>query len=233
VLAAAAAVATAALARSRGHETTFRHEPLLQTLRATPRDRIVLASCVVMMFIGLTNGGVNLLAPLALQRDGFSAGSTGLVFSGSSLVFVAVSLIVTRLGLRAVTPRVVGIATLLYGGTILLVVAGTSSIVIVAFMLARAPFWGTLSTLSYPLGALGAERADLGRGAVMGLLNLVWGAASTTGPVIAAGIAQVAGARWAFAALVVLATGTGAWLAASDRPPGGKRPATEASMGTP
>jgi ACDE family multidrug resistance protein len=233
VLAAAAAVATIALARAGGHETTFRHEPLLQTLRVARRNRIVLASCVVMVLIELTNGGVNLLAPLALRREGFSSGRIGLVFSASSLVFVAASLILTRLGGRAVSLRVVGVAALLYGATILVVVGGTSSALIVAFMLLRSPFWGTLSTLSYPLGALGAERADIGRGAVMGLLNLVWGAASTVGPVIAAGIAQAAGERWAFAVLVVLATGTGAWLVASDRPRRGKQPTPEMSLDVP
>jgi MFS family permease len=230
ILAAATAVAAVALARAGGHETAFRHEALLQTLRTAGRNRIVLASCVVMVLIGLINGGVNLLAPLELRKNGFSSGDIGLIFSGSSLVFVAVSVILTRLGRRAVSLRVVGIAALVYGATIMLPVAGSSSALLVAFMLVRAPFWGTLSTLSYPLGALGAEHADLGRGAVMGLLNLVWGAASTVGPVIAAAIAQAAGARWAFAALAALAAAAGVWLTASDGPAGEQ---VSVSLGTP
>jgi ACDE family multidrug resistance protein len=217
VLGLAAAVATIALARGGGHETPFRREPLFATLRSARGDCIVLASCVVMVFIGLVNGGVNLLAPLELRRHGFSAGSTGVVFSASSVVFVAVSLTVTRVGSRAVSLRLVGPAVLLYGVTILLVVAGTSSVFVVAFMLLRSPFWGVVSTLAYPLGALGADRAGVGRGAVMGLLNLLWGAAGTVGPVVAAAVAQGAGPRWAFATLVALAALSGAWLTAAGR----------------
>jgi len=217
VLAAAAAAATLMLARADGHETPFRHEPLRRTLRAARTHRIVFASCVVMAVIGLTNGGVNLLVPLSLRENGHSPGTIGLVFSASSSVFVVASLVLTRLGTRMVTLGVVGVAAMLYGATILLPVAGTSSALIVSFMLIRSPAWATLSTLSYPLGAVGAERADLGRGAVMGLLNLVWGAAGTLGPVLAAGIAQAAGVHWAFAVLAVLMATTGVWLTASSR----------------
>ena len=217
VLAASAAAATLMLARGGGHETSFRHEPLLRTLRVARAHRIVLASCVVMAVIGLTNGGVNLLVPLSLRHDGFSPGGTGLVFSASSSIFVVASIVLTRLGTRVVTLRVIGAAAIVYGATILVLVSGTSSALVVSFMLVRSPAWATLSTLSYPLGALGAERADLGRGAVMGLLNLVWGAASTLGPVIAAGIAQAAGARSSFATLAVLMAVTGVWLSSSGR----------------
>jgi predicted MFS family arabinose efflux permease len=216
-LAAAAAFATLLLARSDAHETPFRHEPLAHTLRAAKSHRVVLASCVVMAAIGLTNGGVNLLVPLSLRHDGHSPGAIGLLFSASSSVFVVASLVLTRLGTRMVTLRVVGVAAMLYGATILLPVAGTSSAMIVAFMLIRSPAWATLSTLSYPLGAVGAERADLGRGAVMGLLNLVWGAAGTVGPVIAAAVAQAAGVRTSFAMLAVLMSVTGVWLTSSGR----------------
>ena len=205
------------LARADGHETPFRHEPLRRTLRAARTHRIVFASCVVMAVIGLTNGGVNLLVPLSLRDNGHSPGTIGLVFSASSSLFVVASLVLTRLGSRMVTLRVVGVAAMLYGATILLPVAGTSSALIVSFMLIRSPAWATLSTLSYPLGAVGAERADLGRGAVMGLLNLVWGAAGTLGPVLAAGIAQAAGVHSAFAVLAILMTATGVWLTASGR----------------
>jgi predicted MFS family arabinose efflux permease len=217
VLAAAAAAATLMLARADGHETPFRHESLLRTLRVARAHRIVFASCVVMAVIGLTNGGVNLLVPLTLRHNGHSPGAIGLVFTASSSLFVAASLVLTRLGTRMVTLRVVGVAAMLYGATILLPVAGTSTAIIVSFMLIRSPAWATLSTLSYPLGALGAERADLGRGAVMGLLNLVWGAAGTLGPLLAAGIAQAAGVHSAFAVLAVLMAATGVWLTASGR----------------
>ncbi len=231
VLAAAAALAALALARAGGEETPFRHEPLRAVLVGAGRDRIVLASCVVMVLIGMLNGGVNLLAPLGLERNGLSAGATGVVFSASSVVFVLVSVVLTRSGARVVSLRVVGLGALLYGATTLLAVADTSTAAIVAFMLLRAPFWATISTLSYPLGARGAARADLGRGAVMGLLNLVWGLSSTLGPILAGATAEAAGYRWAFAALVLLAGAVGAWLLLAGEPEPGARLVGERRVG--
>ncbi len=223
VLAAASAVVTAALLRGGGPEPAYRHEPLVETLRGAWNDRVVLASCAVMVLLGFMNGGINLLAPLELSRDGLSSGETGLVFSAASGVFVLVSARVTRLGARAVTLRVAGTAALLYGAAVLLVVTGTSSAAIIAFLLLRAPFWSMLSTLSYPLGALGAHRADLGRGAIMGLLNVVWGAASSLGPVVAGAIAQAASERWAYVALLACCATTGVWLLAGHEPAGTAR----------
>lgn len=217
-LAGAAALAALAFSRTTSHETSFRQEHVTAAFSAIRRDRIVLASCVVMAFIGLMNGGVNLLAPLELGHNGFSSGETGLVLSGSSAVFVAVSIVITRLGTRAVTVRAVGLAALLYGGTTLLVTAGTSSVLIIAFLLGRAPFWSAISTLAYPLGARGALRADVGRGAIMGLLNFVWGLASTVGPVLAGALAEAAGERTAFACLVGLAALVGIGLLTAGEP---------------
>jgi MFS family permease len=105
-----------------------------------------------------------------------------------------------------------------YAAALLLVITGTSAAAIIAFLLLRAPFWSTLSTLSYPLGAIGAHRADLGRGTIMGLLNVVWGAASSLGPVVAGGIAQGAGDRWPYGALFLWCAATGLWLLSGKRP---------------
>jgi MFS family permease len=167
VLAAASVVVTLALVRAPASEAGYRSEPVLATLRSARRDRFVLAGCAVMVLIGLLNGGINLLAPLELNRAGLSAGETGLVFSAASGIFVLVSARVTRFGRRAVT---------------------------------------------------GAHGADLGRGAIMGLLNLVWGAASAVGPLAAGGPAQSLGERWVYALLFAWCTATGIWLVAAPEP---------------
>jgi MFS family permease len=227
VLAAASAVVTLALVRAPASEAGYRSEPVLATLRSARRDRFVVASCAVMALIGLLNGGINLLAPLELNRAGLSAGETGLVFSAASGIFVLVSAKVTRFGGRAVTPRVVGSAALLYAATLLVAVLSGSAAAIIVFLLLRAPFWSTLSTLSYPLGALGAHGADLGRGAIMGLLNLVWGAASAVGPLAAGGLAQSLGERWVYALLFAWCTATGIWLVAVPGRSGAARDAPE------
>ncbi len=217
VLAGASAVVTVALVRGTAHESTFHPQPLVEMLRGARRDRVVVASAAVWLLVGALSGGVNLLVPLELRRNGLSSGATGLVFSASSVIFVLASAFVARLGARVVTLRAVGVAALLYAASMLLAVAGSSTGMIVAFLLVRSPFWAALATLAYPLGALGAQRAGLGRGAVMGLLNLVWGAAGSLSPVAAGAIAEGASERWAFGALLICSVGVGICLLAGSK----------------
>jgi MFS family permease len=217
-LAAASTIVTIALLRGGGADSPYRHEPVVKTLQAAGRSRIVVGSAALMVLLGVTGGGVNLLVPIELRGNGLSPAAIGLAFTVSSAIFVCISALVTRAGAKAVALRVVGIAALCYAGTMTFVVTGTSTAAIVTFLLVRSPFWAILSTLSYPLGALGAYRADLGRGTVMGLLNLAWGAAGAVAPVAAAAIAQAASEQWAFLALMICAAATGLWLLVTKQP---------------
>jgi SAM-dependent methyltransferase len=181
-------------------------------LRVARRDELVLAGIAIIALIGLVGGGVNLLVPLRLRGNGVSAGEIGLLFSGASALYTAVSAVVARLGARSATLPVGGFAALLTGVTIGLVAGSASTTAAVAFILLRAPFWATMDTIIYPLAAAGAHRSAIGRGSVMGLLTLGWAAASTIGPVIAGAIAETAGARTAFALMIVLCAVVGVWL---------------------
>jgi predicted MFS family arabinose efflux permease len=214
-----AAVFVAMLAAD-AEDASYGHEPLLATLSKARNDRVVLGSMVVIGLVGLVSGGVNLLVPLGLKADGYSAGDTGLVLTGASIVFVAASLVVTKLGSRAVSLWVAGMAALLYAAVMTLTVASASALVLVAFAIARAPFWAVLSTLAYPLGSLGARQAGLGSGAIMGVLNVVWGAAGSTGPILIGAVAQTAGSRTAFVLLLGLLAVAAVWLlgAGTERP---------------
>jgi MFS family permease len=64
--------------------------------------------------------------------------------------------------------------------------------------------------VGYPLGADGADRAGLGHGLVLGLINVIWGAGAVVGPVLGAAVATHAGDRAAYALLVVLSFGAAA-----------------------
>jgi SAM-dependent methyltransferase len=186
-------------------------------LRVARGDELVLAAIAIIVLIGLVGGGVNLLVPLQLRDNGVSAGEIGLLFSIASAVYTVVSGFVARLGSRSATLRVGGTAALLTGLSVVLVVSSGSTVAAVAFVLLRAPFWATMDTIILPLAAAGAHRSALGRGAVMGLLTLGWAAASTVGPLIAGGIADVAGDRAAYAVLIVWCGLIGLWLLRADR----------------
>jgi predicted MFS family arabinose efflux permease len=216
VLAVISAVITVGLLVWSTDGASYGHEPLFATLRKARRERVVIGALVVMVVVGTTGGGVNVLVPLGLKANGFSAGETGVVFTGASTLFFIASIGVTRLGARGVSLRIAGYGALFYGAVMGLAVVSLSSAALVTFAVARAPFWAMLSTIAYPLGALGAKRAGLGAGAMMGVLNFVWGAAGSVGPLLAAGVAQTAGLRTAFAVLLGGLVAAGLWLVGAD-----------------
>ena len=177
----------------------------------------MLAGIAIIVLIGLVGGGVNLLVPLQLKENGVSAGEIGLLFSAASAIYTVVSAIVARLGDRAATLKVGGVAALLTGLSIVLVLVSGSTPAAVAFVLLRAPPWSTMDTIIYPLAAAGAHRSSLGRGSVMGLVMLGWAVASTIGPLLAGGVADAFGARAAYALMVVWCALFGLWLLRTGR----------------
>ena len=216
LLAIAAAVVTIALFTvPPATATDVTTQSLRQVLRVVRRDELVLAGIAIIVLIGLVGGGVNLLVPLQLKSNGASAGEIGLLFSIASAVYTVVSAIVARLGERSATLRVGGVAALLTGLTIFLVLGSTSTVAAVAFVLLRAPPWSTMDTIIYPLAGAGAHRSALGRGSVMGLVMLGWAAASTVGPLLAGALADAASDRAAYAVMIASAA---RWaLASSNR----------------
>ena len=122
----------------------------------------MLAAIGIIVLIGIVGGGVNLLVPLQLRENDVSAGQIGLLFSAASAVYTITSAVVARLGERSATLRVGGVAALFTGLTIVLVLASSSTLAAVAFILLRAPFWSTMDTIIYPLAAAGAHRSALG-----------------------------------------------------------------------
>ena len=218
VVGVAAALSTAFLvvAAPRAPGTPPRQR-LREMLSLARRDELVLAGIAIIVLIGLVGGGVNLLVPLQLRENGVSAGEIGLLFSAASAVYTVVSAVVARLGSRSATLRVGGAAALLTGLSIFLVLGSGSTLAAVAFILLRAPFWSTMDTIIYPLAAAGAHRSALGRGSVMGLLTVGWAAASTVGPPLAGGIADVLGERAAYAVLIACCGACGLWLLRADR----------------
>jgi MFS family permease len=218
VVSVAAAVVTAALVvAAPAAEATPMTDRLGDMLRVARRDELVLAGIAIIVLIGLVGGGVNLLVPLRLRGNGVSAGEIGLLFSAASAVYTVVSAIVARRGSRSATLPVGGVAALLTGVSIVLVLGSASTAAAVAFVLLRAPFWATMDTIILPLAATGAHRSSIGRGSVMGLLTLGWAAASTLGPVLAGGIADAAGARFAFALMIACCGLVGLWLLRTGR----------------
>jgi MFS family permease len=66
-----------------------------------------------------------------------------------------------------------------------------------------------LYAVGYPLGADGADRAGLGHGVVMGMVNLAWGSGAVAGPIAGSGLATWTGGNAAYLVLGCLALASG------------------------
>jgi hypothetical protein len=162
-------------------------------------------------------GLVPLVAPLVLDRAGFSSSGIGAVFALSSVVWVAASLLLARAGARAMTMG--GAAA----GLALLAVASSMPVLtlaapcIVGFLMLRAAVQAPLNTMSYDLAARGARSSHVASATAIGFLNVVWAAAATATPLLAGVLLSGAGPRWVFVLLAsaCAVTALAMWRAAA------------------
>ena len=232
IAAVASAVILAVLLRIEpGHAAEHERTDLLAAARAAGRDRWILGGVAIMGFAGIVASAVNLLVPLRLGENGLSATTIGLAFSGAACVFTILSAGLARLGTRAVSAKAAGAAVLFLGAALVLPVVSMSTPALVGFVLLRTPAFAVLFTIVYPLGAAGAHRAGIGRGAVMAFLNVAWGAATLIGPLLGGALAQTVGERFTYALLMGSCLVVGAFVlgALARRPARDEAPAPIAS----
>lgn len=222
VLAAAAlAVATAVLVLPAPRLVTPPSERAPLRLRATigraRRDRVVLAGFAATALGGLTAGVVSLLVPLQLDTNGLSEGSIGIVFSAGAGIFVVASALIARHGDRTARIRTVGLAAGALAAVLVLLLVSEATAVVVAFVLLRTPVMATLFTVSFPLAAMGARRAGVGEGAVLGLLNMSWGVSTMVGPLVGGAVADALGYAAAYGAVLGFAVAVACWALLAAR----------------
>jgi MFS family permease len=193
------------------------HTPVGQTARRMVREPLVLGGLVCIALPGLVNNGVNLLVPLQLDDNGTSTAVVGACFSASALIFAAGSFGFARSGARFATLRVGAVGSLVLAAVLFIPLLTTASAALLAFIVVRSFANTGLFPLAMPLAVEGAERAGIGRGAVLGIVNASWALAATLGPIVAGVIADAAGARTAYAGGIVLGVVAAVWLARADR----------------
>ena len=86
---------------------------------------------------------------------------------------------------------------------------------VVAVVVAAGPVQSILYAVGYPLSADGADRANLGHGIAIGIVNLTWGIGAVVGPLAGPGVAQLLGDRASYALLAILAGLAAVAIAAS------------------
>lgn len=172
---------------------------VVTSVRAAAADLKILGATVAVAVASTSAAMVTLLGPLELHSSGVSESSIGLVFSVTAVVFIIGSAVTSRAGQRAVRLK-----TILGAGLVLALVtspasASTAPLFVVVMLCATAAVRSVLWAVGYPLGASGANRAGVGLGVVMGLLNVVWALSTVVSPLAAGALAGLVGTRATFA----------------------------------
>lgn len=181
----------------------------LRRLRRATRIQVGLACTII---AGLTGSAIFLIVPLQLADEGMGSAGIGVVLTLSAVGFTLTSTFVTRAGARAATATVAAVATVLLAAPMLLPVLAAGVLPLVVVLACRGPVVAVLFGISYPLCVEGADEAALGRGAVLGLLNMAWAAASVIGPIAAGAAAQIGGNSLVYILLAITCFALTPWL---------------------
>jgi MFS family permease len=188
----------------RDPRTTLASVPLRDWIGRTLSSRVAVAGLVTMTAGGLAMSAINLLVPLDLDARGMGSAGIGAVYAVSACFFTFTSVVGARMGNRIASPALGGVTLLGLSALTVLPFLRDDAASIIAFVLARAPFTALLFASAFAVGLVGADEAAVGRGAMMGLLNLVWAAASFAGPPLAGVLRDNAGRGTAWIVLTVM-----------------------------
>ncbi|MBV9684363.1 MAG: MFS transporter, partial [Solirubrobacterales bacterium] len=166
----------------------------------------------VLAISGAVSGVIQLLVPLELHHAGFSAGTTGVAFSGAAGVYIVVSAFVVKLGRRATTLAAAALAALALSLFLLPAALSTGAALLVAVLVASTAPRAVVSTVAYPLATDSAARGGLADGLVIGLLNGTWAAGLVLAPLLAGAVDQAAGPGPAYLVAVVPGVLGALWL---------------------
>ena len=179
------------------------HKPLREVTAGMRASPLLAGAVAIMLLGGVGDGVVNLVAPLQLGDHGLSSGAIGAWLSVASMIFIASSLAVARVGRRAVSLRLGGLMAALQAAALIPVLVSGAVPPVVATVLLRSVVVGPPYAMAFPLGALGAARLGVGTGTVNGVMGVVWGAANFVGPLAAGAVISTAGDRAAYALLAL------------------------------
>ncbi len=191
--------------RARGAaRVTVEHTALRNSIGRAVHSRLAVAGLVTMTAGGLAMSAINLLVPLDLDAGGIGSAGIGAAYAAAACFFTLTGIVGARLGDRVASPVLGGVTLLGLATLTLLPLVRDDPASIVTFLLARAPFTALLFASAFAVALAGADDVGVGRGAMMGLLNLVWAAASFAGPPLAGALHDSAGREFAWIALTGL-----------------------------
>ena len=194
-----------------------RHVSVRAAVAAAFSESLILASVVMILAVSVIGGALQVLVPLHLSAEGLTRSGIGAAYSVGA-AFGAVAILASgRAGDRfGRIPLAAGACAVLAVLSALLALP-LSAALVVAVVIAAGPVQSILYAVGYPLSADGADRAQLGHGIAIGIVNLTWGVGAVVGPVAGPGAAQVLGDRASYVLLAALAALAAAAMAAPAR----------------
>jgi predicted MFS family arabinose efflux permease len=148
---------------------------------------------------------VDLLAPLALGRHGYSSVQIGAVYLVSAVLGVIAGPVAGRFVDRIGAMRLGAISGAGMVGVAALLAIPLPAPLIVLLVVLLGPLFSALMTALFPLAALGADRLGLGHGAANALTSFAWSAGWVIGPTLGGAIARSAGDSAAYVVSAMLA----------------------------
>ena len=208
-----AVVLAGLLTGERGRSVIHDRQTVREIVGLIRMEHAVLAAAVLILIGGLAESVVNTLEPLQLDANGLSPSAIGAVLSVAAVCFVVVSVVVVRHAGRATRLDYAPLLAAALALSLVPLVMSATTPAIMAGTVGRMAVLGTVYTVAFPLGALGAYRAGIGRGSVYALLMLCSGIGNAVGPLAGAGLTEVSGEARAYAAIAAASALGACWMA--------------------
>jgi MFS family permease len=178
----------------------------------------------MILAVSVIGGALQVLVPLRLAADGIERSGIGAVYSIGAVLGAVAILLTGRAGDRVGRIPLAAAACAVLAALSGLLALPLGAALVIAVVMAAGPVQSILYAVGYPLSADGADRAQLGHGIAIGIVNLTWGIGAVVGPVAGPGAAQLFGDRASYIVLAVLAALAAAAISAparrAIRPPG-------------
>jgi MFS family permease len=196
-----------------------RRTSMAWALRASLGESLITASVGMILVVAVVGGALQLLVPLHLSSLGVDRSGIGLVYSVGAVLGGGAVVLTARVGDRVgrVPLATAACAALAVLTAAFAVPAGIG--VFVGLVIACSAAQSILYAVGYPLSTDGADRAQLGHGVVLGVVNLMWGIGAVVGPLAGSRLAGWEGTRASYALLAVICATTAAVFVRVQRTP--------------
>jgi predicted MFS family arabinose efflux permease len=166
---------------------------LREAVRRALGHPLILAAMAFATVDSIAAASVELLAPLALGREGYSATAIGAALLLGSVAGIGAGFSAGRIMARAGARGTSIAAGGALAGVTLVFAASPPAPLMLVLLVALGPLFTVLMAALYALAADGADASGAGHGVANALIGLTWAAGWVVGPLLSGGIARAFG----------------------------------------